>query len=91
MAKIKPIKEIINRYAESALISAIRLRRHWISQGFSEKEAIERAVKQASGMMAASGVSLKELYELFGELEKACSVFKKMIVKAEQEIGKKKK
>jgi len=61
--KVKPIKEIVNRYAESALISAIRLRRYWLSQGLSEDEAISRAIKQAVGMMRASGRKPEELLQ----------------------------
>ncbi len=77
--KAKSTEEIVNRYAESALISAIRLRRYWISQGNSENEAITKAVKQAVGMMTASGVPLEKLLELFDELEKASKAFKSMI------------
>jgi len=72
-------KEWVNRYAESALISAIRLRRYWISQGDSEDVAVEKAVKQAVGMMAASGLPPEKLLELFRELERACKAFIEML------------
>ena len=91
MVKIKPLEEITRRYAESALVSAVRLRRHWMSQGLSEKEAIKRAVKQASGMMASSGIPLEQLYNLFDELEKACTSFKKTIIIALKETKTKRK
>jgi hypothetical protein len=78
MAKVKPLQEAITRYAESALISAIRLRRYWKSQGLSEEEAIRKALKQAFGMLNSSGIPPKELYKLFDELEKVCGVFKKV-------------
>jgi type IV pilus biogenesis protein CpaD/CtpE len=68
-------KEMVYRYAESALISAVRLRRYWISQGFSEEEAVRRALKQAVGMLASSGVKPERLLELFYELRDACNAF----------------
>jgi len=77
--RVKPIKEIVNRYAESALISAIRLRRYWLSQGLSEDEAISRAIKQAVGMMRASGRKPEELLQLFKELEAASKAFVAML------------
>ena len=79
MVRMKPIKEIVNRYAESALISAIRLRRYWLSQGLSEDEAISRAIKQAVGMMRASGRKPEELLQLFKELEAASKAFVAML------------
>lgn len=77
--RVKPLEEVVNRYAESALISAVRLRRYWMSQGDSEKRAIAKAVKQAVGMISSSGVPPERLYELFDELEKACRAFKSML------------
>lgn len=68
-------EEATNRYAESALISAVRLRRYWLSQGFSEEEAIRKALKQAIGMLAASGLGPNKLLELFRELKEACNAF----------------
>jgi hypothetical protein len=81
------MEEYLNRYAESALISAIRLRRYWMSQGCSEKEAISRAVKQAAGMMASSGVPLQKLIELFQQLEKASSAFREMLINVEKNLA----
>jgi hypothetical protein len=63
--KVKSLDEIVSRYAESALISAVRLRRYWISQGLSEDEAIERALKQALGMLEASGLGPEKLLNFF--------------------------
>jgi hypothetical protein len=68
-------KKMVYRYAESALISAIRLRRYWISQGFSEEEAIRRALNQAVGMLASSDVKPERLLELFYDLRNACDAF----------------
>jgi len=79
--KPKPLEEVVNRYAESALISAIRLRRYWLSQGLTEEEAISRAVKQAVGMMRASGRKPEELLQLFKELEAASKAFVAMLEK----------
>ena len=73
--KVKPLHETVNRYAESTLISAIRLRRYWLSQGLSEDDAISRAVKQAIGMMKASGRKPEELLKLFRELHEASGAF----------------
>ena len=78
---MKTSEEVVNRYAESALISAIRLRRYWLSQGFSEDEAISRAVKQAVGMMKASGRRPEELLALFKELREASEAFITMLEK----------
>jgi hypothetical protein len=50
IVKVK-LPEKINKHIESALISAIRLRRYWISQGDAEEEAIQKAIKQATGML----------------------------------------
>jgi len=71
--------KIINLHVESALVSAIRLRRYWMTQGYSEKEAMEKALKQATGMLKSLGISPKKLYESFDDLEKTCKSFKKMI------------
>ena len=85
MVKVKPAHEVVNRYAESALISAVRLRRYWLSQGLSEDEAIARAVKQAVGMMRASGRKPEELLELFRELQEASKAFVTMLEKIVKE------
>ena len=83
---IVPLEEAINRYAESALISAVRLRRYWMSQGDPEDKAIEKAVNQALGMMAASGLGPEKLLELFYELRGACDAFIKVLEKVREEI-----
>ncbi|MEM2084159.1 MAG: hypothetical protein QXV60_02620 [Nitrososphaerota archaeon] len=75
MARVKPPKDVINKHVESALISAIRLRRYWISQGNSEDEAIKKAIKQATGMLSSTGISPEELLKLFEELKEACEAF----------------
>jgi len=85
VVKVKPAHEVVNRYAESALISAVRLRRYWLSQGLSEDEAIARAVKQAVGMMRASGRKPEELLELFRELQEASKAFVTMLEKIVKE------
>lgn len=77
----KPLDKVVNRHAESALISAIRLRRYWLSQGLSEDEAVSRAIKQAVGMMKASGRKPEELLQLFKELEAASKAFVDMLEK----------
>ena len=76
---IKPLEEVVNRYAETALISAVRLRRYWMSQGDSEERAIAKAVKQVVGLMTSSGVPPEKLYELFDELEETCRALKSML------------
>ncbi len=81
--KVVSVDEYVDRYAESALISAVRLRRYWTSQGLSEDQAIERAVKQAAGMMASSGAELDKLIELFNELRGACDAFVDMLKKVQ--------
>jgi hypothetical protein len=78
------LEERVDRYAESALISAIRLRRYWLSQGKTEGEAIEMAVKQAVGMMVSSGAPISRLVDLFTELEKASGAFKQMLLEVSQ-------
>lgn len=91
MGREKPltVEKIANRYAESALISAVRLRRYWISQGLSEEEAVRRAVKQAFGMLASLGVGPEKLLEFFYELRSACDAFIKVIEGAvENDTGK---
>ncbi len=82
MANVVSLEEAVNRYAESALVSAVRLRRYWLSQGLPEDEAIGRAVRQASGMMASSGAPLDALIELFTELKGACDAFVEMLEQA---------
>jgi hypothetical protein len=56
-----------------------------VSSRVSEGEAIRRAVKQAFGMLASSGVDPEKLLELFYELRVACDAFIKAI---EDVLGK---
>ena len=79
MSKLVSTEELLDRYAESALVSAVRLRRYWLSQDVSESVAIDRAVRQAAGMMAASGLSVDRLIDLFGDLKSACDGFVEML------------
>jgi phage baseplate assembly protein gpV len=88
MAKSITIEEAVNRYAESALVSAVRLRRYWLSQGVSGEIAVERAINQASGMMASSGASLDKLIELFEDLKSACDSFVDMLHSVAEQEGR---
>ncbi len=85
MGRILPADEWVRRHAESALISAIRLRRYWLSRGRPESEAIEKAVKQAIGMMASSGLEPEKLLELFRDHRRACDAFIKMLERVVRE------
>lgn len=60
---------------ESALVSAIRLRRYWMSQGLSEEKAIEKAIDQAVGMCVTSGIRICQLRRAFEELALVCPRF----------------
>ena len=91
MVKVTPLEEAVNRYAESALISAVRLRRYWLSQGLTEDQAIDRAITQASGMIASSGASTGRLAEIFLELEGACDTFVRALGKSKASNGIRKK
>ncbi len=62
-------KERRKRYVEGAVISALRLYRHWRKRGVSSDEAFARAVKQALGMIEASGMSEEEVRESLKELK----------------------
>lgn len=86
---MKSINESLKRYVESALISAVRLKRHWVSKGKSEEEVIEKATKQAFGMLKSSGASLETMSKLFDELDEATQVIKKVIDNAIKGISKK--
>jgi hypothetical protein len=86
--KAKGMKEITDRYAESALVSAIRLRRYWLSQGKSEDVATVRAFNQALGMMASSGVSIRRLREMFAETEDVSRTFGMMFEEIMKEEAK---
>ena len=85
-ARIPPLSEVVDRYAESALISAIRLRRYWMAQGDSPERATEKAVRQAAGMMASSGVPISRLIELFREMKNAADAFVEMLKRVQEEL-----
>ena len=85
-SRLPPVPEWVDRYAESALISAVRLRRYWIMQGDDPRKATEKAIRQAVGMMASSGVPLSRLIELFQELKNAADAFIKMLKNVEVEL-----
>ncbi len=57
------------RYVEGAVISALRLYRHWRKRGVSSEEAFARAVRQALGMIEASGMREEEVKESLRELK----------------------
>ena len=84
--RLPPISEVLDRYAESALVSAIRLRRYWIMQGDSPERATEKAVRQATGMMASSGVPISRLIKLFQEMKNAADAFIKMLERVQEEL-----
>jgi len=84
--RLPPISGILDRYAESALVSAIRLRRYWIMQGDSPERATEKAIRQAIGMMVSSGVPLSRLIMLFEDIKNAADAFIKMIKDVREEL-----
>ncbi|RLE92228.1 MAG: hypothetical protein DRN04_10855 [Thermoprotei archaeon] len=84
--RLPPLSEVVDRYAESALVSAIRLRRYWIAQGDSPERATEKAVRQAVGMMASSGVPISRLIELFQEMKNAADAFIEMLERVREEL-----
>ncbi len=57
------------RYVEGAVISALRLYRHWRKRGVGSEEAFARAVRQALGMIEASGMREEEVKESLRELK----------------------
>ncbi|RLF01440.1 MAG: hypothetical protein DRK00_11460 [Thermoprotei archaeon] len=84
--RLPPISEVVDRYAESALVSAIRLRRYWMSQGDSPERATEKAVRQAVGMISSSGVPISRLIELFQEMKNAADAFIEMLERVREEL-----
>ena len=64
-----------DKQAEAALISAIRLWRYWVRQGVDERIAFANALKQAIGMLRASGKSPDVLLEELQDLKTACNSF----------------
>lgn len=65
--KLLSPEEIVIRYTEGAIISALRLKRYWERKGLSREEAISRAVKQAVNMIRAG--SLEKLPEILEDLD----------------------
>ncbi len=61
-------KETKKRYVEGAIISALRLYRHWRKRGLTKREAFERAVKQAIGMIEVSELDSDEISEVLNDL-----------------------
>lgn len=57
-------EESRRRYVEGAIISALRLYRHWRKRGLTKDEAFKRSVKQALGMMGVSGLSKEEVVDV---------------------------
>jgi len=85
-ARLPPVSEIVDRYAESALVSAIRLRRYWMAQGDSPERATEKAVRQAVGMISSSGVPISRLIGLFQEMKNAADAFIEMLERVREEL-----
>jgi len=71
------LKEFTDRYTESAILSAVRLKRYWIARGFSEAEATTKAANQAVGMMKAGNWARSKV--LIIEIEEMCRALKKRI------------
>jgi len=62
-------EETQKRYVEGAVISGLRLYRHWRKRGLSKDESFKRAVKQALGMMEVSGLDKNEILEVMEDLK----------------------
>ncbi|MEM0014925.1 MAG: hypothetical protein QXS42_01125 [Zestosphaera sp.] len=58
------------RYVEGAIISALRLYRHWRKRGLSKDEAFRRSVKQALGMVEVSGLSREEVTDVLEDFSR---------------------
>lgn len=58
------------RYVEGAIISALRLYRHWKKRGLTKDEAFKRSVKQALGMVEASGLSKEEVVDVLDDFSR---------------------
>lgn len=63
-------EELRRRYVEGAIISALRLYRHWRKRGLTKNEAFKRSVKQALGMMEVSGLSREEVVDVLEDFRK---------------------
>ncbi|MEM2075609.1 MAG: hypothetical protein QW705_06105 [Zestosphaera sp.] len=58
------------RYVEGAIISALRLYRHWRKRGLTKDEAFGRSVKQALGMIEVSGLSKEEVTDVLEDFRR---------------------
>ncbi len=58
------------RYVEGAIISALRLYRHWKKRGLTKDEAFKRSVKQALGMVEVSGLSKDEVADVLDDFRR---------------------
>lgn len=58
------------RYVEGAIISALRLYRHWRKRGLTKDEAFRRSVKQALGMVEVSGLSKEEVTDVLEDFRR---------------------
>lgn len=58
------------RYVEGAIISALRLYRHWRKRGLTKEEAFRRSVKQALGMVEVSGLSKEEVTDVLEDFRR---------------------
>lgn len=63
-------EESRRRYVEGAIISALRLYRHWRKRGLTKSEAFKRSVKQALGMMEVSGLSKEEVIDVLEDFRR---------------------
>ncbi|MEO3993580.1 MAG: hypothetical protein QN229_04700 [Desulfurococcaceae archaeon TW002] len=63
-------EESRRRYVEGAIISALRLYRHWRKRGLTKSEAFKRSVKQALGMMEVSGLSREEVVDILEDFRR---------------------
>jgi len=79
MVKVKSIEEAVTRYAESTVLSAVRLKRYWMSRGYSEEAAVNKATNQALGMLRAS-VEPEKALELLKEMEEMAISLRERIV-----------
>jgi len=69
--KLLSPEEVVTRYTESAIISALRLKRYWERKGLAHDEAVSRAVKQAVNMIiAGSPEKLPKILEDLDEITK---------------------
>ncbi|MGC8974748.1 MAG: hypothetical protein ACP5KB_00955 [Thermoprotei archaeon] len=63
-------EELRRRYVEGAIISALRLYRHWRKRGLTKNEAFKRSVRQALGMMGVSGLTKEEVVDVLEDFRK---------------------